>query len=228
MGKKALVANVLWIIVILGLIYVSTSYFGGSDIRAKVESVGIWGPAVLIIAKASTLVFAPLGGAPLYPVAGALFGTQSGFIYVMLGDAIGSTLCFFLGRKFGRRIVHRFVTGSGMPIIERLLGHMGTTRGFIETRIFFIGLPEAVSYAAGLTRLPFRTFIVVNTLAYILPNAFFVWAGDALVTLGPLYAVLYMIFISLLAACGMAVLFWRARKSAPDIAEAVIKNPSGR
>jgi len=221
MGKKALFINVLWFVLVLGLIYVSISYLGISDIREKVEGLGAWGPLVLILAKASTLVFAPLGGAPLYPVAGALFGTLNGFVYVMVGDALGSTVCFFISRKCGRRVVHRFVTDSGMPIVERLLGHMGTVRGFIETRLFFIGLPEAVSYAAGLTRLPFKTFIIINTLAYIVPNAFFVWAGSTLVTLGPLYATLYMVFISLLVVCGMAVLFWRARKLAPDVTFAI-------
>src|SRR3989344_4033164 len=145
MGKKALFINVLWFVLVLGLIYVSISYLGISDIREKVEGLGAWGPLVLILAKASTLVFAPLGGAPLYPVAGALFGTLNGFIYVMVGDAIGSALCFFISRRFGKKIVHYFMSGPGMQVVERLLGHMGTTRGFIETRFFFIGFPEAIS-----------------------------------------------------------------------------------
>ncbi|MDP2594030.1 MAG: VTT domain-containing protein [bacterium] len=218
MGKKQVLVNTFWFFLVLGIIYISISYLGVNDIREKVEVLGVWGPIVLIMAKASTLVFAPLGGAPLYPVAGALFGTLHGFIYVMIGDAIGSALCFFISRRFGRKIVRYFMSGPGMQIVERLLGHMGTVRGFIETRFFFIGFPEAVSYAAGLTRLPFVAFITINTLMYVIPNLAYVWVGDAVVALNPLYAGLYMLCILSLAAGGGAILWRRARKFAPEVA----------
>jgi len=226
MGKKELLINAFWFFLVLGLIYVSISYLGVSDIREKVESLGAWGPIVLIIAKASTLVFAPLGGAPLYPVAGALFGTFSGFIYVMIGDIIGSTICFFISRRFGKKIARYFMSDPGMQVVEQLLGHMSNPRGFIETRFFFIGFPEAVSYAAGLTKLPFGTFITINTLMYVIPNMVYVWVGDAIVVLNPLYAALYMVCMLALAAGGGAILWQRARNFAPEVASA--SEASGR
>lgn len=210
-SKREMLANVFWLVLALTLLYVSISYLGADNLRAKVESLGIWGPLLLILAKVSTLVFAPLGGAPLYPIAGALFGPVYGFMYVFVGDAIGSTLCFFISRRFGRRIVRYFVTESGMPIVERLLGYLGTNRGFIKVRFFFIGFPEAISYAAGLTKLPYTTFITVSMLMYIVPDALYVWLGSALVSLNPIYAAFYMMPVLLLAFCGAALLYWQTR-----------------
>jgi uncharacterized membrane protein YdjX (TVP38/TMEM64 family) len=211
MYKKELLANALWLVLILALIYVSVSYLGINDLRERIDALGAWGPITLIAAKASTLVFAPLGGAPLLPAAGALFGTWYGFVYVMLGQAIGSTICFFIGRRFGGKVVRRFVTNAGMPVVERVLGHMGTTRGFIETRFFFIGFPEAVSYAAGMTKLPFLKFITIDVLMHAGPVLAFVWAGDAFITLNPLYAFLYMGVIALLVVGGGTILWRRAQ-----------------
>lgn len=208
---RSFAANIGWLVLVLGLLYVTVTYLGADDIRARVESLGVWAPLILIVAKASTLVFAPLGGAPLYPVAGALFGPVYGFFYVFVGDLIGSSLCFFISRKYGRKVMRFFVSDSGMPVVERLLTHLGTTRGFIQTRLLFIGFPEAVSYATGLTKLPYWIFISINSVVYIIPNFLLVWLGSAVVSLTPAYTALYMGGITLLAMVGVAVLFFRMK-----------------
>ena len=211
-SKKEILTSLFWIVFILGFMYFSFSYFGLHDIRTKVESFGIFGPLILMLAKISTLVFAPLGGTPLYPVAGALFGPVKGFIYIFIGDAIGATLCFYISRKFGRVVAERFVTASGMQVVDRLLKYLGTTKGFIEARIFFIGFPEAVSYAAGLTKLPFKIFIVVHMLIYVIPTFILVWLGDAILNLSSGYMLLVMLGTVLLSIGGGVWFYIRTKE----------------
>ena len=71
------------------------------SLRIWVEGAGVWAPLVFIILKVSTIVIAPLSGSPLYPLVGLLFGFWPGILYVALGDFIGYTTTFFIGRKLG-------------------------------------------------------------------------------------------------------------------------------
>lgn len=202
--------SLAWLALVLGGIWYVAHRFGFEDIHAWVEGAGISAPLALIALKASTLVFAPLGGSPLYPVAGALFGVKYGTLYILIGDTIGATLCFFISRKYGMRVAKYFLGDGGMTYLARILSYMGTTRGFLEARIFFLALPEGVAYAAGLTTLAYWKFIIIQMGIAALPTALYVSSGDFLVSDRPALFFLTMAVSSAFAAVG---LYWFYRKA---------------
>jgi uncharacterized membrane protein YdjX (TVP38/TMEM64 family) len=64
--------------------------------------------------------------------------------------------------------------------LTHVLEYLNSWRGLIEARIFFSALPEAVAYAAGLSKLPFLKFIVVQMGLAIPTIALMVYFGSLL------------------------------------------------
>jgi uncharacterized membrane protein YdjX (TVP38/TMEM64 family) len=123
---------------------------------------------ILVVAKASTLIIAPLGGSPLYPLAGALFGFWKGVALLLLGDLIGGTVAFYLSRYFGRHLVEKML-GEDEKFLARALRMMGTLKGFFIARVCFVPAPEVTAYGAGLTRINFIPFIFIQTAVGVVP-----------------------------------------------------------
>lgn len=204
---KDYIENLIGLLVIFGVIFVGFKYLSADEIVSWVERAGVWAPIFLILAKASTMVFAPLSGAPLYPISGALFGISLGSLYLILGDILGGTISFYLSRIFGQRAVEYFARGS-VPIIDKIITFMETTKGFLITRILFVGFPEAVSYAAGLTRIRFLTFIIISVLVGIPPTIILASIGSWLsISQTPIVALILLVVSSIAAIIGGIFLF---------------------
>lgn len=176
---KDVLVNLFSLAVVLGVIYVIAKVFSIDDIRAWIESAGIWAPLALVVAKASTIVIAPIGGAPLYPIAGAVFGFWKALGLLVLGDAIGGIIAFFLSRFFGRAIAERMM-GKERGLLAHAIEIGGTPKGFLLTRLSFFALQEAAAYAAGLTRLKFLPFIVIHISVGLIPTTLMTALGTIL------------------------------------------------
>jgi uncharacterized membrane protein YdjX (TVP38/TMEM64 family) len=210
--------NIFWIALTITAVYLFARFIGIDSVQERIATAGIWGPLIIMALKASTLVIAPLGGAPLYPIAGVAFGFWYGFLYTFIGDLLGATVAFFISRWFGRRIVQYLVTRPGMRLVEAILVYLGTTRGLVSARLIFFSFPEGVTYAAGLSPIPFWKFLVIMIPIGIGPHALLVWSGDALshyVTNPYLVTLWYILALALMGGGG----YWfyrRAKKFSPD------------
>lgn len=219
-GYRELLLNIVWIGLTIAAVYLFARVMGIDAMRERVARAGIWGPLIVIVLKASTLVIAPLGGSPLYPIAGAVFGFWLGFIYTFIGDLLGAAIAFHISRVFGRNIVRYFVTVPGMRVVDAILRYLGTTRGLLQARLIFFSFPEGVTYAAGLTQIPFWKFLVVVVPVGIVPHIALVAFGEALsryaTALHPLVLVLgYAVTMSIMLGGG----YWfyrRAQRYLPD------------
>ena len=124
------------------------------------------------------------GAAILSLAAGALFGVIPGTIYANIAATIGATLAFLVTRYLLRDVVlGRF--GHRLEGMNRAL----ETRGF--NYLLFLRLVPVfpfflINLAAGLTRLPVRTFFLA-TLLGIIPGGFvYANAGASLATVDSL------------------------------------------
>jgi uncharacterized membrane protein YdjX (TVP38/TMEM64 family) len=192
------------LVLILGGLYALFSYFGLTDVQNAVANSGIWAPLILIAAKASTIIIAPIGGAPLYPLGGALFGFWYGSALLILGDALGSAVAFYLSRFLGRSIAEKMM-GEEKHFLSRALKMMGTVKGFFLARLCFLPAPEITSYGAGLTRLHFIPFIFISASLGVLPVLVLAKAGD-LIALGYWWAApLIFILFGLAMSTGLFI-----------------------
>ena len=175
MERREAIQNLALLILAVVVIVGGSFFLDVPELRELVARAGFWGPLTLVVLKASTMVFAPLSGSPLYPLAGAIFGPVYGFLYIMLGDMLGAALSFALSRFFGRGVIARLLSRGNLVFLETVLSYIGTIKGFIIARIIFSPVPEVVSYAAGLTSLPFVPFFIIHSLIGTIPAGLLVW-----------------------------------------------------
>ena len=133
--------------------------------------------AIYIIQTALSLP----GAAILSLAAGAIFGSVMGTLYAVLSASIGATLAFLVTRYLLRDLVlGRFgerLEGINRELEQRGLNYLLFLR-LVPIFPFFL-----INLAAGLTRLPLRTFMF-GTLFGIIPGGFvFVNAGASLATI---------------------------------------------
>ncbi len=172
--------NIFFFALALGSLYVIAHAFGDEKLRALVHDAGPWGWLVLIAAKASTMIFAPLSGGLLYPLAGSLYGFWTGWLLVVIGDFIGGTVTFWISRIWGRALTERFL-GNDTAFLTRALELMGSLRGFLVARVMMISLPELATYAAGLTKINYIPFVIIHVCVGLIPSSILVATGGYIV-----------------------------------------------
>src|SRR6185369_455999 len=121
------------------------------------------------------------GAAILSLAAGAIFGPLRGTIYAVIAASIGATLAFLVTRYLLRDLVlARF--GSRLEGMNRELDQLGFNY-LLFLRLVPVFPFFLINLAAGLTRLPLRTFML-GTLLGIIPGGFvYVNAGASLATI---------------------------------------------
>lgn len=106
-----------------------------------------------------------------------------------------------------------FVTKPGIKVIDVILAYLETPRGLIHARLVFFSFPEGVTYAAGLTAIPFWKFLVLLVPIGIGPAALLVAFGhllSAYITTHPfLIALGYLLTMGIMAGGG----YWFYRKA---------------
>ena len=144
------------------------------------------------------------GAAVLSLAAGAIFGSIAGTVYANIAATIGATLAFLVTRYLLRdAVLNKF--GTKLEGMNREL----ETRGF--NYLLFLRLVPVfpfflINLAAGLTRLPLRTFII-GTMLGIIPGGFiYVNAGASLATIDSLSGIASIRVIGSFALLGLFAL----------------------
>ena len=158
------------------------------------------------------------GAAILSLAAGLLFGSILGTAYAVVAATIGATLAFLVTRFLLHDLVQRRF-GSRLEGINQELGQ----RGF--NYLLFLRLVPLfpfflINLAAGLTRLPLRTFVLA-TMVGIIPGGFvYVNAGAGLAAINTLGDVASPRVLGSFALLGLFALVpvawqkWSAKKRA--------------
>ncbi|MDB5264820.1 MAG: hypothetical protein JWN64_391 [Parcubacteria group bacterium] len=160
-GKPSEQLGILGLLLTVGVLVLVALFVDIGDLKNLVLSAGPFGPLVFILLKITTIVIAPLSGAPLYPLVGLFFGFWPGILYVLIGDFLGYTIAFFISRRFGYPLVRKLIAGNERSLLARIVEHVGTVKGFIKVCVTCIAAPELISYGTGLSRLPYPIFISI-------------------------------------------------------------------
>ena len=206
--KKDTLINVAILVLTLLSLVVLVQLFGGETLQQYVEAAGPWAPLAMVIAKASTMVIAPLSGSLLYPLSGTLFGFWWGLVFVLLGDALGGTISFWISRLWGRALAER-ILGADSQFLNKALEMMGSIKGFLITRAFLAPMPEVATYAAGLTKLPFIPFLLIHMMVGVFPATLLTGVGSLILEgVHPLILLLVMGGSSLFGALAIVVFMY--------------------
>jgi uncharacterized membrane protein YdjX (TVP38/TMEM64 family) len=146
----------------------SSGTLSSKEIQERVDDLGWIGP-VLYIPLSALLTVLCFPGPFLAGAAGLIFGTALGTPVAIASATLGASLAFLVSRRLGADALdqlthHRITRLKGL--VER--------RGFMSVLYARIapGIPyNLVNYAAGLTRIPLRTFAAATAIGCA-PRAF--------------------------------------------------------
>jgi uncharacterized membrane protein YdjX (TVP38/TMEM64 family) len=201
------IINAVWIVVVLALFVGSIWLIRNGELQTLLKSFGLWAPLVLILLKVTTLVVAPLGGMPIYLVSGALYGNWNGLLIVLVGDLLGSSLCFWISRRYGERVVKMFASEKLFPKIEAAVQVLGNTKSFAKARLGAMSIPELLAYAAGLSKINFWRFTFINMLFYLPVDIIYVFFGTQFRLLTLKYFFIVPVIFALMALIGFGMLY---------------------
>ena len=153
--------NIIGIGITVVAVMLVAAFVNIHELKTFVAASGALAPFLVILLKASTIVFAPLSGAPIYPLVGLLFGFWPGVAYVIIGDFLGVTIAFHISRWFGYPLVNRLISGKERGTLAKMVKHIGTTKGFLRMCLASFALPELIAYGSGLSTLPYWKLVVI-------------------------------------------------------------------
>jgi len=159
-----------WKLILLAAVIAALWYYNHmhlhltpQDLRTWMLSFGAWAPAVYIaIYTVRPLFFFP--ATPLCIAGGLAFGPLWGTVFTLIGFIGDAALAFGIGRRFGHRFAGRDGARIG-PWIDRF--RRRPFRTIATLRLIPVVPFDAVSYAAGYTRvrfMPYMAATVIGTL----------------------------------------------------------------
>jgi uncharacterized membrane protein YdjX (TVP38/TMEM64 family) len=176
------------------------------SVQSLLNRLGPWAPIVYILAYMVAPTLA-LPGTPLSLAGGYLFGGLWGTVYTVIGAGTGATLAFLLARFLGRDFVGKILRGKVQALDEGIAGH-GLQVIFILRLVPLMPF-NLLNYAAGLSRVRLRHYIIA-TYVGIIPGTFaYVYLGSNLSSVG---SVPFFLAVGLLVLLMLFPLAYRSLK----------------
>ncbi len=181
-------ASPLWrpalLIVALVVLFVAARAFDlgqrVGELRAWIDSLGPWGPLAFIgLYVLATIAMIPGSGPTV--LAGGLFGSIWGTVYVSLASTTGAAACFLIARYVARGPVAEWLEGQER---FRKLDRLTETHGswiVAITRLVPVFPFNLLNYGFGLTRVPFWTYVFFSWLCMLPGTVLYVAGADTIV-----------------------------------------------
>ncbi|MGA1862498.1 TVP38/TMEM64 family protein [Deferribacter thermophilus] len=181
---KKYVKAIVAIIIILTLIYAGKKLgLSGKvgEFREWIASKGSLGPLIFIFVYAAATVMA-IPGSALTILAGAMFGSFIGIITVIIGATLGASICFLLSRYLARDLISNiFQKNEKFKKLDDLTEKHGAIIVAI-TRLVPIFPFNLLNYGFGLTKIPFKVYVLWSFLCMLPGTVLYVVGVDAIVT----------------------------------------------
>ncbi len=174
----------------------------------------ILGMIIYLILEISSIVIAPITTIPLIVIATNLWGWIATGILNIIGWMIGSWIAFIIARKYGIKIIRKFISLEKISEIEKKIPRKNIFWSIVLLRMI---IPtDVLSYALGIfTKIKIRTYLLA-TLIGITPIAFLIsYLGGIDI---------YIQIILVLIAGIILILFWILKLTCKKCSKLIKKN----
>ena len=171
-NKKKIVVLTIVVFFVVYLLYRYGSFIMHPNLKewGKVlRSYGKYSPLIFIILYSLKPLILVIPTSAMSILAGRLFGPWLAFIYTMLSCFFSSTIAFYLARYLGKDFVDKLLKGKSLKF-ENDIEKYGFQIMFLM-RLSFVFPFDPLSYAAGLSRMKYKDFIL-GTMIGIIPEMF--------------------------------------------------------
>jgi len=211
--KKKHLLNLLGIVIFLALMFVilgkAGEYLEGAHMQALIKSSGVFAPLLILVLYVITIVFAPLTGFPIVVLTIAALGPLATVVINVFAIFFGGTINYYISKRYGRKVIRKLIGRGGLEKVDALVVKFDLEM-LILTRLFQCFLFEWISYAAGLTKISYKAYIVITMLGSIPYLTLLYVFALKIHDLGQLYIYFTIINYALLAFPGVYYLGKRA------------------
>lgn len=162
---------------VVGMIYLAMKlfllpYIGTPEFKLFIDEVGFWGYLIIIGYIIISHVFAPISGMPGVAFAITIYGLSTGMWLLYYAGLISCIINFYISRKYGRGLVKKFVGAEAMKEVDEFTAVGGEQVLFIS-RLFGFSFFDFISYAAGLTKITFKSYFAITAVSSLITNLVF-------------------------------------------------------
>ncbi len=197
--------NLFWLIGGLIIIVAFLLPIFSADYRAAtvglIQDYPYFAPLIVIIFRFIGVVAAPLPGAPIAFASMAILPWPQALLYNFIGAELGAVAAFLIARRFREPVVARFASLNKIHAWQEKVSKSRQLWTFTGLRAASLIAFDFISYAAGLTKLPFRTFLLATLIIDIPANFMFFYFGGLAVSFSVFlfgaFAVIFMVGLAL-------------------------------
>lgn len=178
--RKAIMKLVFFSILLVLASVLVTMYIWEDKINDRVEQAGIRWPLIIIAWKALSIIIAPLSGTATYVISGWLYGVFWWNIYNIIGNAIGITVWFRLGRIWWVEAITRLIGKKSAHMVHDITTRLEDIQTLIITRIVLFPFEDLVNFAGGMSKIKFPIFLIISLIITTVVAIVWVWVGNVL------------------------------------------------
>ncbi len=156
--------------------------FQGLDIdkiKAYILSFGVLAPLISFLLMVFQAVLAPLPAFLITFANAALFGWVYGAALSWASAMVGALLCFYIAKFLGRDVVEKLTSKMALESVDAFFERHGVYAILIARLLPFISF-DVVSYAAGLTSMRLRSFLVATGIGQLPATLVYSYVGGML------------------------------------------------
>jgi uncharacterized membrane protein YdjX (TVP38/TMEM64 family) len=184
-----------------------------AGLRDYIVSFGVWAPVASLFLMVLQALVAPVPSFLITFANGLAFGVFWGWMLSVFGHVLAASVCFGISRALGRVPVEVLVGRAGLESADRWFARWGVYAVFAGRLLPGVAF-DAISYAAGLTNMRFRNFLVATTLGIVPQTFLYSYLGRQ----APEYVGLFLVTtgLFLLAVIAVAVVRYRRERRGPE------------
>ncbi len=148
-------------------------------IKAYILSFGVLAPFISFLLMVFQAVLAPLPAFLITFANAALFGWVYGAALSWASAMVGALLCFYIAKFLGRDVVEKLTSKMALESVDAFFQKHGVYAILIARLLPFISF-DVVSYAAGLTSMKLRSFLLATGVGQLPATLVYSYAGEML------------------------------------------------
>lgn len=151
--------------VVLSLFSPVSFYETQEEYRSFADHFPLAGPFLFVGLQFVQVVLAPISHFTVGFMGGFLYGQYLGAVLNWTGRILGHLAAFWLARRFGRRLVERFVDPTTIAKYDK---YVSSQYAFLFIAYFLPLFPDdEFSYLCGLSKMRFRPFLLINLIGQV-------------------------------------------------------------
>ena len=210
-SRKSLITLILVIFPVGFLIFLS-SKIDAESVKVLIVNAGIWGPLFVICGIVLGGVIVPLSHLPFTLFSLYFYGFWKTFLLFYIGNIlIAPSIDFCIARRGGRGAVRKVAGRETLEQVDKIIELVGW-QALVIFRTCGGVLYDVISYAVGLTSLPFKNYFLITAICTVPSSLIMLFVFSKGVTLSVFYIAVYMVWAYLIGIIVLFVLYKRKKQ----------------